>query len=125
MYVIEQASPQPAGIPGVDHATWAGRDNGLHQLSVWRQSLAPGGATPPHSHDCDEVVLCLGGLGEVHIDGKPHRFARDNTIVLPKGLPHQLFNVGTVPLETLGILGGTPVGTFLPDGSALPLPWRT
>lgn len=125
MYVIEQSRPEPAAIPGVSHATWAGQDDGLKQLSVWRQTLAPGGATPPHSHDCDEVVLCQFGCGEVHIEGTPHRFGPGSTIVLPKGLPHQIFNTGTTPMETVGVFGGTPVGTFLPDGTALQLPWRT
>ena len=125
MYVIEQSRPLPVPIPGIAHATWAGQDDGLAQLSVWRQSMAPGAATPPHSHDCDEVVLCLAGHGEVHIEGKAHRFGPDTTLVLPKGLPHQIFNTGAVPLETLGLFGGTPVGTRLPDGNALDVPWRT
>jgi mannose-6-phosphate isomerase-like protein (cupin superfamily) len=87
--------------------------------------MAPGAATPPHHHDCDEVVLCVGGRGEVHIDGQSHRFGPDGVIVLPKGVPHQIFNTSTEPLETIGILASSPVGTFLPDGSALPLPWRS
>lgn len=125
MYVIEQPRLEPAAIAGIAHATWAGSADGLQQLSVWRQSLAPGGATPPHSHECDEVVLCLGGWGEVHIDGQAHRFGADMTIVLPKGKVHQLFNVGPMPLETLGIFAATPVATHLPDGQAIDLPWRT
>jgi hypothetical protein len=40
-------------------------------------------------------------------------------------LQHQIFNVGAMPMEVVGVFGGTPVGTFLPDGSALELPWRT
>lgn len=125
MNVIEQHAPEATPIPGVAHATWAGSGDGLSQLSLWRQSIAPGAATPPHSHDCDEVVLCHAGRGEVHIDGQPHRFSTDCTIVLPRGVPHQIFNTGEVPMEILGIFGATPVGTFLPDGSALALPWRT
>jgi mannose-6-phosphate isomerase-like protein (cupin superfamily) len=125
MYVIDQARPQPTSIPGVAHATWAGSADGLQQLSVWRQTVAPGGATPPHSHDCDELVLCQSGWGEVHIGGQAHRFGPDSTIVLPKGLQHQIFNTGAAPMEIVGVFGGTPVGTFLPDGSALALPWRT
>ena len=125
MYIVEQNRPEATALPGVRHATWAGSAEGLSALSVWRQSLAPGAATPPHRHDCDEVVLCLGGVGEAHIDGEVHRFGGDSTLVLPKGLVHQLFNVGAVPLETLGIFAATPVGTFLPDGDAIELPWRT
>ena len=29
-----------------------------------------GAATPPHRHDCDEVVLCQAGHGELHLDGE-------------------------------------------------------
>lgn len=125
MNVIQQKIPAPAGIPGVAHATWAGQAEGLRQISIWRQSLAPGAATPPHRHDCDEVVLCLAGEGEVHIDGVSHRFGADCTVVLPKGSMHQIFNAGSRPLEILGVFGATPVGTWQPDGSDLPLPWRS
>ncbi len=125
MQVIEQTRPEPTPIPGVAHVTWAGRAEGLSQLSVWRQTLAPGGATPPHRHDCDEVVLCLAGWGEVHSNGRVLRFGADSTVVLPRGQVHQLFNVGPLPLETLGLFAATPVPTHLPDGQALPLPWRT
>jgi len=30
-----------------------------------------------------------------------------------------------MPLEIIGVFGATPVGTFLPDGEALALPWRS
>jgi len=125
MVVIEQPRVEPAAIPGVAHATWAGAADGLQQLSVWRQTMAPGASTPPHSHDCDEVVLCLDGAGEVHIDGAVHRFTREQTVVLPKGRLHQLFNVGANQLEIIGIFAATPVATRLPDGQAINLPWRT
>jgi len=125
MYVHEQTRPTPSPIAGLDHATWAGSPTGLTQLSLWRQSVAPGAATPPHRHDCDEVVLCLSGWGEVHSVGAVQRFGADCTVVLPKGRDHQLFNTGTLPMETLGLFGVTPVQTWLPDGSVLAVPWRT
>lgn len=125
MIVIEQTRPQPAPLPGIRHATWAGHDDGLTQLSLWRQTLEPGAATPPHSHTCDEVVLCLAGSGEVHIDGQAHRFGPDTTVVLPKDKLHQIFCTGPMALEILGIFGATPVATHLPDGEAIDLPWRT
>lgn len=125
MNILEQPRPQITPIPGVAHATWAGAADGLSQLSVWRQTLAPGAATPPHRHDCDEVVLCLSGWGEVHIDGEVQRFGADSTIVLPRGRVHQLFNTGPMALQTIGIFAATPVATHLPDGQAIDLPWRT
>lgn len=125
MYVIEQSPPAPVPLPGIAHATWAGHDQGLEQISIWRQSLAPGAGTPPHRHDCDEVVLCQSGSGELHVDGAVHSFGAGSTLVLPSGRMHQFFNVGTTPLETVGVFGATPVGTFLPDGEPLAVPWRT
>jgi quercetin dioxygenase-like cupin family protein len=125
MQAIPQPSPAATALPGIRHITWAGEADGLSELSVWRQSMAPGAATPPHSHDCDEVVLCLAGQGEVHSEGRVQRFGADTTLVLPRGRVHQLFNVGTTPLETLGIFAATPVATRLPDGESLTLPWRS
>ena len=125
MNVIEQTRPVATPIPGIAHATWASAAQGLEQLSVWRQTLAPGAATPPHRHDCDEVVLCLSGLGEVHHGGRAQRFGADTTVVLPKGSVHQLFNVGAQPLELVGIFAATPVAAYLPDGEAIELPWAS
>lgn len=125
MHLIEQDRPTPSPIPGVAHATWAGAAEGLSQLSVWRQTLAAGAATPPHRHDCDEVVLCLAGWGELLVDGEAQRFGADTTLVLPRGKTHQILNPGPGPLEIIGIFGSSPVGTELPDGAALDLPWRT
>lgn len=123
MNVVEQQRPAPTPLPGIDHATWAGAAQGLTQLSVWRQSLAPGAATPPHRHGCDEIVLCLAGQGEVRSGGRHERFGADTTVVLPRGVDHQLVNVGAVPLEVIGIFAATPVDTRLPDGEAIELPW--
>ena len=125
MTVIAQAQPAETPIPGVAHATWAGAADGLQQLSVWRQSVAAGAATPPHRHEQDEVVLCLSGRGELHIDGKVHPFRGGENLVLPRESMHQIFNTGDQPLEIVGVFGGSPVSTYLPDGSTLPLPWRT
>lgn len=124
--VHAQSLPAATPIPGVAHATWAGQAQGLSQLSLWRQTLAPGAATPPHRHDCDEVVLCLAGRGALQLaDGAVQTFGADTSVVLPRGVVHQLFNTGDVPLELLGVFGASPVGTQLPDGERLELPWAT
>lgn len=125
MYVIDQRRPTAMPIPGLQHVTWAGSADGLKQMSVWRQSIAAGGATPPHRHDCEEVVLCSAGHGELHINGEVHRFAASQTIAVPRNVVHQIFNVGSEPMEILAVLAATPVEVFLPDGQQIELPWRT
>lgn len=124
-YVLDQARPAATPIPGVEHATWAGSADGLSSLSLWRQAIAPGGATPPHSHPCEEVVMCLAGRGEVHIQGRVHAFGPQQTVVLPPDVVHQIFNVGDAPLEMTAVFAATPVPVTLPDGTALELPWRS
>lgn len=125
MNIISQTSPQATPLAGVAHATWAGQADGLSGLSLWRQTLAPGAATPPHAHDCDEVVLCLSGQGTLQMDGRTQGFGANETLVLPRGPVHQIINTGAQPMEILGVFGGTPVATMLPDGEAISLPWRT
>jgi mannose-6-phosphate isomerase-like protein (cupin superfamily) len=123
MYVIDNARIAPTGLPGIVHRTLASRADGLNSLSVWMQTMAPGAATPPHRHDCDEVVVVLAGRGEVHIAGQVQAIGPNQTLVLPAEVDHQIVNTGDEPLQTLAALAATPVQVTLPDGSRFPLPW--
>lgn len=125
MHVLQNAGRETAELPGIEHLTLAGAAQGLFRLSVWRQSMDPGSATPPHQHDCEEVVLVLEGSGELHMNGKVTAFGPDTTLVLPPNVPHQIFNTGAVALRTVAAFSSTPVGTFLPDGKPLALPWKS
>ena len=125
MTVLTQPLPAASGLPGISHATWAGHYDGLRQLSVWRQSMQPGAATPPHQHDCDEVVFCLSGQGELHTGGEVTRFGPGSTVLLPRQRVHQLLNAGQQPLELLAVFAATPVDTRLADGQPIALPWRS
>jgi mannose-6-phosphate isomerase-like protein (cupin superfamily) len=123
--VLHNAGRPGAVLPGIEHLTLAVGEQGLSGLSVWRQSMAPGSATPPHQHDCEEVVLVVEGSGELHLDGAVIPFGPDTTLVLPANRPHQIFNTGNVPMKTIAAFSSSPVGTFLPDGAPIALPWKT
>ncbi|WP_425496184.1 cupin domain-containing protein [Paraburkholderia caffeinitolerans] len=66
------------------------------------KSLAPGAGTPPHQHDCDEVVICLGGEGELRTDGRQQRLGSQSILILPRGRVHQFLNVGSQPPGNTG-----------------------
>jgi hypothetical protein len=85
MVVVEQERPQPTALAGIAHATLASGAEGLTQLSVPRQSLAPGAATPPHSHDCDEAILCRGGPGRCSSTVLPTGSAPSRPSRCPRG----------------------------------------
>lgn len=125
MQVIDNTSRNRATLPGIEHLTLAGGAQALKRLSLWRQTMAPGSATPPHQHDCEEVVLVLEGCGEVRWDGRSLPFGQDSTLVIPPGVAHQIVNTGAAPLVTVAAFSATPVGTFLPDGAPLELPWAS
>lgn len=125
MQILTNHAPEPTPIPGIAHVTLAGSPTGLHNLSVWKQSVEAGHLTPPHQHDCEEVVVCLGGSGELHADGEVTRFGAGQTIVIPAGVPHQLVSVGPGALELIAAFSMTPVPTTFPDGQVLELPWQS
>jgi mannose-6-phosphate isomerase-like protein (cupin superfamily) len=125
MYVIENHSRPAAGLPGIRHTTLAGSDDGLRNLSVWRQTIDGGGATPPHRHDCEEVVMVDSGRGELRIGGAVHAFGPDTTLVIPANADHQIVNTGEAPLRLVAVFSASPVEAVFPDGTPIALPWRS
>ncbi|HEX7374390.1 MAG TPA: cupin domain-containing protein [Steroidobacteraceae bacterium] len=87
--------------------------------------MAAGGATPPHRHDCEEVVVVLAGRGRLEIDGVAHAFGPDTTLIIPAGVNHQIFSDGPETLECIAAFAATPVAVDLPDGTPIDLPWAS
>ena len=111
-------------LPGLAHRTLAGPEHGLRALEVWSQSIAPGSATPPHRHDCEEVVIVLDGEGTLLMRGEETTFGRGDTVILPVNEVHQIVNNGSHPLRLVAAFGMAPVRVELPDGTPLALPWH-
>ena len=126
MHIVENVPPTPSAIPGISHATLAGSEQGLQQLSIWRQVLEPGAATPPHRHDCEEVLLCSAGRGVFKLEGyEPRIFGASATVCIPRNALHEIANAGEVPLRFVAIFGSAPVLPHLPDGTPIELPWSS
>ena len=125
MYVIPLHAQPESALPGLAHRTLAGQAQGLTSLSIWRQTLEPGGATPPHRHDCEEVVVVEHGSGRLLIGGEAHAFEAGCALVVPRNADHQIVNSGSEPLTLTAAFSMTPVAVHLPDGSELALPWES
>jgi len=125
MTVIAQSKPEATEFPGIEHATLAGSAEGLRAMSIWQQSVAPGAATPPHRHDCEEVVMCHAGEGELHVEGRIERFTAGQIVVIPADVQHQILSVGEEPLRFVAVFSVSPVQAYFPDGTPIALPWRT
>jgi quercetin dioxygenase-like cupin family protein len=125
MFIHRNDQLPAAELPGIVHTTLAGHDLGARRLSLWRQTIAPGVATPPHRHDCEEVVLVEAGRGRLFVDGHAVEFGPDSTLVLPANCDHQIINDSDEPLMLIAAFSATPVGTFTPEGASIDLPWPT
>ena len=77
-------------LPGLAHRTLAGAEHGLERLAIWSQRIDPQGATPPHSHDCEEVILVQKGEGTLVLGGEEQAFAAGDTIIVPPAAVHQI-----------------------------------
>ena len=122
--VVSHPATLPELLPGIRHRTLAGPDDGLSSLEVWSQSIAGHGATPPHQHDCEEVVLILAGRGLLAMNGTDMPFQAGDTLIIPRGVAHQILNDGEHELRLFAALGMAPVRAAFPDGTPIALPWQ-
>ncbi len=110
-------------LPGLEHQTLAGKQDGLNSFEVWRQTIAPDSVTPVHRHACEEVIVILAGSGVCKFEDRELPFKADQTLVIPSNVVHQICNNGTEDLYIIATLAMSPVKVETADGAAMPLPW--
>ena len=125
MSVIDNSTIQQFSLPGLVHQTLASHKDGLQNTEVWMQTVEPGGETPVHYHDCEEVIVILKGSGRLSIDGKAIEFGPNSTLITPPDIVHQLANSGTEEIVLIASFSSTPAKVFTPDGEELVLPWQS
>lgn len=95
--------------------------SGAQQVEMWSGRMDANSATPPHSHDTEEVVLFLKGSGRASVANREVRFRAGDTLILPAGQVHQIFSETESEFVCAMPIGGT---VKLPDGIGVELPWR-
>jgi mannose-6-phosphate isomerase-like protein (cupin superfamily) len=123
MPILKHATIEKYELPGIVHQTVASRKSGAATMEVWMQRVAPGGATPVHRHDCEEVIVILAGSGTSEIDGCVASFEAPSTIIVPPNVVHRITNTGSDAMSLIGTLGMAPVVVQTPEGDRIPLPW--
>lgn len=103
-------------VAGVATAT-----SGAQQVEMWRGRMDANSATPPHSHDTEEVVLFLKGSGRATVADRELRYQAGDTLILPAAVVHQIFAETDSEFVSAMPSGGT---VKLPDGVVIELPWR-
>jgi len=112
-------------IPGLDHQTLAGPEHGFKTFEMWMQTIAPGGGTPVHRHNCEEAIVILRGSGQCTVNGQVSEFGPNSTLQIPPDAIHQIVNTGSEDLFLVATLGQAPVKVCTADNQHMPLPWQT
>ncbi len=119
--VFRKEENQIRTVQGNHIAGVATRTSGAQQVEMWFGRMDAGSATPPHSHDTEEVVLFLEGSGRASMADREVRYRPGDTLILPAGQVHQIFSETESEFVSAMPIGGT---VKLPDGVVIELPWR-
>jgi mannose-6-phosphate isomerase-like protein (cupin superfamily) len=75
--------------------------NSEHQ-SLAEATVPPGGATEEHYHRVmEEIYFFTGGSGRMRLGDEESDVAAGDTVVIPPGTRHKLWNTGDEPLKLL------------------------
>jgi quercetin dioxygenase-like cupin family protein len=124
MPVVNNTSLPNFALPGLDHRTLAGPDNGMKNLEVWGQTIAAGAGTPVHRHACEEAIVILEGSGTLTVNGEQTSFGPNSTLIIPADAVHQIVNSGNTNMVLIAALSMAPVRVRHEDNHAMPLPWQ-
>lgn len=121
MSVFRKEQNQVHSMQGNHIAGVATPTSGARQVEMWHGRMDANSATPPHSHDTEEVVLFLKGSGRATVGNREVRYQPGDTLILPPAQVHQIFADTESEFVAAMPIGGT---VKLPDSTVIDLPWR-
>jgi mannose-6-phosphate isomerase-like protein (cupin superfamily) len=75
--------------------------NSMNQ-SLAEATVPPGGETEEHYHQAsEEIYLFTSGSGRMKLGDEEAEVSAGDTVVIPPGTPHKLWNTGAEPLKLL------------------------
>jgi len=110
-------------LPGNRLRGLATPSRGSTEIMLWSHLAEAGGASPPHWHDCDQVIYVLSGVGRVIVGDDEHAVTAGDVIVAPARIPHQVIAAADEALDTIVAMLPS-LRTYRPDGSELDQPWK-
>ena len=98
---------QKVSIESAEHYVWGSGCDGWHfvnqpALSVIRERMPPGAFEARHLHHrARQFFFVLAGTAVLELDGLSHELRSGEGLEVPPGVPHQITNSGTEPVEFL------------------------
>jgi mannose-6-phosphate isomerase-like protein (cupin superfamily) len=121
--MIIHSHDAPTFTQGGTTATgYASPNRGARDLSLWRVTLRPAEASPPHALSREEVFLALEGSGMATLDGADEPFVAGDCLIVPADVPFTL-RAGDDGLAAVCAMAAGGQATLLPDGPTITPPW--
>ena len=109
------AAAQPTDFGSVHSAVAAGNPDGAEQ-TLGLATFDAGKGNVEHVHpNCEEIVFVLDGEVEHTLGEQSARLSSGDLIVVPRGVPHRLFNHGSSAVRAL-VVFSSPDRQFEPTG---------
>ena len=78
-----------------------GKEDGALIFSMSVLEFEPGGHTPNHSHEREDQLFVISGIGEVKTVEGSYNIGPGTAVFFPSNEPHQVINSGRGPLLVL------------------------
>ncbi len=121
MTVIDDRDAPRFDLGGTHVIGLASPSRGAKDTSVWRLTLDPGAASPPHTLDREEVFVALRGSVTAAFADRTETVESGGALIVPVGEEFVLQNTGDEPFE--GVICLPVGGRATVDGEASVPPW--
>ena len=121
MTVIEDRDAPRFVLGGTHVIGLASPSRGATDTSVWRLTLDPGAASPPHTLDREEVFVALSGSLTASFADRTETVQPGGALIVPAGEEFTIRSTGDEPFE--GVICLPVGGRATVDGEASIPPW--
>src|SRR4051794_8983437 len=83
--LVRQEEAPRFDVHGAKVVGYASPQRGSQSLATWRVTLDAGAASPLHTLDVDEVLVCLGGSAEFDVGGERFTVRAGDAVTITAG----------------------------------------
>ena len=102
---------------GVETRMVVSAQNGMAQLCIFEQWVAPGHGAPTHSHPVEEVLTVCDGEAEMWMGDERTIVTAGQALIVPAGRLHGFRNAGTTTLHIHAVLASA-IFEATPEGAS-------
>ena len=75
----------------------------IHDCEIAYIEPTGGGPEPDHAHEHDHLIVVISGTATLRMAGKERMLGANESIRVPGGIPHSIWNTSDSPVKVLGL----------------------